>query len=157
MTARLRVLRHVALTFMLLVAGFVAVLALPLQEVAAGNGPGGHNHGSVTCGSDWYISVTGAQAQRNGSPGPGGTSRVFYRAVAYQWNGSEWVYSSATPWQVMFPFGYGVANFKSTGFQVNSPGYFAVQTEFFWYDYRNLVFYGSSAGWASGGAYCTYR
>jgi hypothetical protein len=149
--------RTLVMAFLILAGSLGAVFASPAQEAAASTGPGWHNHGSIGCGTNRYINVYGAQAQRNGTPGPGGSSTVYYRAIAYQWNGSSWSYSSATAWQVMYPYGTGTVTFKNTGFNVYTAGQFAVQTEFQWYDYRGAVYYGKSVGWASGGAICTYR
>jgi hypothetical protein len=50
-----------------------------------------------------------------------------------------------------------VANFEPAEFRVYRSEYFAAKTELVWFDYRNQVFYGAPEGWASGGAYCTYR
>ena len=77
--------------------------------------------------------------------------------MLYQWNGREWVASTASAFQLQWPFGYGVAYFDSTWFDIYRPGYFAAKTEFYWFDYRNHIFYGMTDGWASGGTYCTYR
>lgn len=150
-------LREVTLSFLLAVTTLTFTGGPAVQNASADAGAGGHNHGLISCGRDWTIAVSGAQAQRNGSPGPGGTSRVFYRAVLYQWNGKDWVAATASAWQLQWPFGYGVANFDSVSFDIYKPGYFAAKTEFYWFDYRNQIFYGATDGWASGGAYCTYR
>jgi len=129
------------------------------QPAVAGTSGAGHTHGSISCGTG-YMSVSGATAQRWGTPGPGGGSAVFYRALAYERNGSSWVYSSATAWQTQYPSGHGTATFKPTGLYVYRAGYFAMQTEFQWYSLNTngtiAQYQGRSVGWASGG-YCTYR
>jgi hypothetical protein len=102
---------------------------VPARIALADAGAGGHYHGSIDCGDNGYITVFGAQAERNGSPGPRGTSRVFYRAVLYKWNGSDWLASTASAWLLQCSFRYGTANFESAEFRVYQSEYFAAKTE----------------------------
>ena len=153
----------------LALAMLAAVTLLPKEASAHGTGyVGDHSHGQLYCGNGGQIHLFGDggfyrfRASAYNVNGRFQSDDVRYRAHAYRWNGSTWVYVTSTRWfqrTVSYPYStdLGFPRIGDPAFLVSS-GYWKVSTEIHWYDgyHDGGEYLGSSPNaWAQG--MCTYR